>query len=109
MLDVSVYGAVHKSRAVAGLEVVAPSGCYGLVSLLWQLSNRRLENQVVTREIGGSTLHRLAQSLIFALQQAIAASPLLGVSSLDSGRSRSGLFSARSSWFRQACTEALDP
>jgi hypothetical protein len=54
-------------------------------------------------------LHRPAQSLIFALQQAIAASPLLGVSSLDSGRSQSGLFSARSPAFRQACPDVLHP
>jgi hypothetical protein len=46
----------------------------------------------VAPAIDGSLLHRSEQSLIFALQQAIAASPLLGVSSLDSGRSRSGLF-----------------
>jgi hypothetical protein len=65
-------------------------------SISWRLCDNKAtdswENEVMAREIAASVLHHSAQSLIFALQQAIAASPLLGVSSLDSGRSRSGLF-----------------
>jgi hypothetical protein len=51
------------------------------------IATRFLETGVLVRGDAGSALHQSAQSLIFALQQAIAASPLLGVSSLDSGRS----------------------